>query len=134
MKHGCWPRWFRSADISGLSDSTPETRDGLDAGLEALRATPPARLHAELALAAAHRSALRVLPSRLAALAEGRRGATRRLVGAPSYHRGRGRAVLAAVQARVEADRAVRGRALLMAVRRKLLGSLPPVLRWLPRC
>ena len=59
-----------------------EGSEGLDTGLEALRATSPARLHTEVALAAAHPSPLRSLPGRLASLAEGRAESVARLVAA----------------------------------------------------
>lgn len=109
----------------------PEGRDGLDAGLEALRATAPARLHTELALAVAHRSPLRVLPARLLALAEGRAEAVARLVAAlRAYYRAAVEPYWPHIQARVEADRALRGRALLDGGAGELLASLPPVLRW----
>ncbi|MFF3324342.1 ArsR/SmtB family transcription factor [Streptomyces sp. NPDC002889] len=109
----------------------PEAREGLDAGLEALRATPPARLRTELALAAAQRPALRMLPGRLAALAEGRSEPLARLVGAlRTYWKAALEPYWPHVQARVEADRAVRGRALLDGGADELLASLPPALRW----
>lgn len=111
----------------------PEGGCGLDAGLEALRATPPARMHSELALAAAGRAAMPVLPGRLSALAEGRPEALARLVGAlRSYHRAAIEPYWPHIQATVEADRVVRGRALLDGGAGELLDSLPPVLRWRP--
>ncbi|MGW3625673.1 ArsR/SmtB family transcription factor [Streptomyces sp. NPDC000880] len=109
----------------------PEGAGGLDAGLEALRATPPGRLHSELALAAAGRGGGTVLPGRLAALAEGGPGPLARLVLVlRSYCRGAIEPYWPHIQARVEADRAVRGRALLDGGAGELLASLPPVLRW----
>ncbi|WP_187283087.1 ArsR/SmtB family transcription factor [Streptomyces sp. t39] len=108
-----------------------EGRDGLEAGLAALRATPPERLRTEVALTAAHRSPLRVLPARLAALSEGRQDAVGRLVDAlRAYHRAALEPYWPHVRARVEADRAARGRALLDGGAAELLDSLPPVLRW----
>ncbi|TQK44490.1 ArsR family transcriptional regulator [Streptomyces sp. SLBN-118] len=104
---------------------------GLEASLEALRATPPGRLHSELALAAAGRAAAPGLPGRLSALAEGRPEALAGLVGAlRSYHRAAIEPYWPHIQATVEADRAVRGRALLDGGAGELLASLPPVLRW----
>lgn len=47
-----------------------------------------------------------------------------------SYHRAAIVPYWPQIQARVEADRAVRGRALLDGGAAELLGSLPPVLRW----
>ncbi|MDH2391319.1 winged helix-turn-helix domain-containing protein [Streptomyces sp. HNM0663] len=109
----------------------PEARDGLDAGLQALRATPPARLRAELALAAADRACVPGLPGRLAALAEGRAEPLARLVGAlHGYFRAAVEPYWPHLQARIEADRAVRGRALLDGGPDELLDSLSPVLRW----
>ncbi|MET7717861.1 winged helix-turn-helix domain-containing protein [Streptomyces sp. NPDC005407] len=109
----------------------PEGGSGLDAGLEALRATPPGRLHSELALAAAGRGGAAVLPGRLAALAEGDPEPLARLVGVlRSYYRAAIEPYWPHIQARVEADRAVRGRALLDGGAGELLASLPPVLRW----
>ncbi|MET7615671.1 winged helix-turn-helix domain-containing protein [Streptomyces sp. NPDC005408] len=109
----------------------PEGGCGLEAGLEALRATPPGRMHSELALTAAGQPAGPVLPGRLAALAEGRPEALARLVGAlRSYHRAAIEPYWPHIQATVEADRAVRGRALLDGGAGELLASLPPVLRW----
>ncbi|MGW1495173.1 ArsR/SmtB family transcription factor [Streptomyces sp. NPDC002402] len=109
----------------------PEGAYGLEAGLEALRATPPARLHSELALAAAGRATTSVLPGRLSALAEGRPEALAGLVGAlRTYHRAAIEPYWPHIQATVEADRAVRGRALLDGGAGELLASLPPVLRW----
>ncbi|NUK05058.1 ArsR/SmtB family transcription factor [Streptomyces lunaelactis] len=111
----------------------PEGRSGMDAGLEALRATPPGRLHSELALAASDRASVPVLPGRLAALAEGGAEPLARLIGAlRSYHRAAVEPYWPHVQARIEAERAVRGRALLDGGADELLASLPPVLRWRP--
>lgn len=109
----------------------PEARDGLDAGLEALAATAPGRLRTELALVVARRGSVPVLPGRLAALAEGRPEQLARLIGVlRSYYRAAVEPYWPHLQARVEADRAVRGRALLDGGAEELLASLPPVLRW----
>ncbi|MFI1866379.1 ArsR/SmtB family transcription factor [Streptomyces jumonjinensis] len=120
---------------------TPPGGCGLDTGLEAIRATRPERLHSELELVsaghppeqapdrAAERTAERA--GRLAGLAEGRSEPLARLVSAlRGYHRAAIEPYWAHIQARVEADRAVRGRALLDGGAAELLGSLPPVLRW----
>ncbi|MER5882347.1 helix-turn-helix domain-containing protein [Streptomyces sp. NPDC001941] len=104
---------------------------GLDAGLQAVRATPPARLHAELTLLGRDRLRPAAPPTRLASLAEGGPEAMSRLVGAlRSYHRAAIEPYWPQVQARVEADRAVRGRALLDGGAEELLARLPPMLRW----
>ncbi|MEO3973328.1 winged helix-turn-helix domain-containing protein [Streptomyces sp. CAU 1734] len=68
---------------------------------------------------------------RLAGLADGRTEPLARLVSVlRSYHRAAIEPYWAHIQARVEADRAMRGRALLDGGAAELLGSLPPVMRW----
>ncbi|MCQ0022641.1 winged helix-turn-helix domain-containing protein [Streptomyces somaliensis DSM 40738] len=109
----------------------PEGLQGLEAGLEAVRATPPARIRAELSLLASERAAGASRPSWTAALAEGRREPLDRLLGAlRGYHRAAVEPYWTSIQALVEADRAARGRALLDGGTEELLASLPPVLRW----
>ncbi|WEH33269.1 helix-turn-helix domain-containing protein [Streptomyces sp. AM 4-1-1] len=123
---------------------------GLDAGMEALRDTPPERLHRELSLVAsgrpqqtrlgglggnrsAHGTAVRERPPhpRLEALTEGRVEPLGRLIGAlRGYHRAAVEPYWPHIQASVEADRAVRGRALLDGGADELLGTLPPMMRW----
>ncbi|GAA1512987.1 winged helix-turn-helix domain-containing protein [Streptomyces albidochromogenes] len=115
---------------------------GMDTGLEAVRATAPERLRAELALLAASRRADdRTSPSsaaasthqRLAPLAGGRGEPLARLAGAlRGYHRATVEPYWPHIQARIEADRAARGRALLDGGADELLASLPPMLRWRP--
>ncbi|MEU3302348.1 MULTISPECIES: ArsR/SmtB family transcription factor [unclassified Streptomyces] len=108
----------------------PEGLDGLEEGLEAVRATPARRLRAELALLAGDRPHS-VLSGRLAGLADGAAESMDRLVGAlRSYHRAAVEPHWTHIQAAVEADRAVRGRALLDGGADELLASLPPMLRW----
>ncbi len=114
----------------------------MDPGLEAVRATAPERLRAELALlAASHRPDRTASQGRAASVRQGvaplagRRGdVLGRLAGAlRGYHR-------AAVEPywqphpgpSSEADRAARGRALLDGGVDELLASLPPMLRWRP--
>lgn len=120
----------------------PEGSAGLEPGLEAIRATTPERLHYELNRVSARRAAdsqraaqrserSSERSGRLAALAEGRPEQLDKLVSVlRSYHRAAIVPYWAQIQARVEADRAVRGRALLDGGAAELLGSLPPVLRW----
>ncbi|GAA2433067.1 MULTISPECIES: helix-turn-helix domain-containing protein [Streptomyces] len=109
----------------------PQGLDGLDTGLQAVRATPPARVHTELALLAASRPGGAPLPGWARDLAEGRQEPFGRLVGAlRGYHRAAIEPYWSHIEARVEADRAVRGRALLDGGADELLASLPPVLRW----
>ncbi|WP_338676561.1 winged helix-turn-helix domain-containing protein [Streptomyces sp. SCSIO 30461] len=108
----------------------PEALEGLDEGLEAVRATPAQRLRAELALLAADRPQPGI-PARLAGLADGDPEPMARLIGAMrSYHRAAVEPYWSQIQAAVEADRAARGRALLDGGADELLASLPPMLRW----
>lgn len=107
-------------------------------GTEALRDTPPERLRAELAVlgaqaAAGGRAASRraARPVALEALGEGRAEPLGRLIGAlRAYHRAAVEPYWPHIQASVEADRALRGRALLDGGADELLASLPPVIRW----
>ncbi|UNZ05934.1 Helix-turn-helix domain protein [Streptomyces rimosus subsp. rimosus] len=102
---------------------------GVDEGLEAVRATPPARLHAELS----RLPATRPLPSWLRALSEGDSAALGRLTGAlQSYYENAVAPYWPRLQARIEADRAARGRALLDGGADHLLATLPPTMRWRP--
>lgn len=108
----------------------PEGLEGLEEGLDAVRATTPRRLRAELGMLAAERPQTG-LPGRLAGLGEGTAESMDRLVGAlRSYHRAAVEPYWPQIQAAVEADRAVRGRALLDGGADELLASLPPMLRW----
>ncbi|MGQ4489765.1 helix-turn-helix domain-containing protein [Streptomyces sp. 372A] len=101
---------------------------GLDAGMEAVRATPPDRLRAEIALLSdpgARRAA------RLGPLREGGAEPVARLVGAlRDYHRAAVEPYWPHIRSAVEADRAIRGRALLDGGADELLATLPPVIRW----
>ncbi|MFC8537297.1 transcriptional regulator [Streptomyces sp. NPDC057249] len=101
---------------------------GLDAGMEAVRATPPDRLRAEIALLGdpgARRAA------RLGPLREGAAEPLARLVGAlRDYHRAAVEPYWPHIRSAVEADRAIRGRALLDGGAEELLATLPPVIRW----
>ncbi|MFD7321199.1 ArsR/SmtB family transcription factor [Streptomyces sp. NPDC059875] len=104
---------------------------GLDEGLQAIRATSQARLRRELALLGADRAGGRTVPHSLRALVEGGAEPFSRLIGAlRSYHRAAIEPYWPHIRARVEADRAVRGRALLDGGADELLASLPPMLRW----
>lgn len=97
---------------------------GIDAGIQALRDTPPGRIRAELALLAAGRR-------ESARTQDGRVESLDRLVGAlRSYHRAAIEPYWPHIQASVEADRALRGRALLDGGAEELLASLPPMIRW----
>ncbi|MFE5485226.1 ArsR/SmtB family transcription factor [Streptomyces sp. NPDC056527] len=104
---------------------------GLDEGLQAIHATPQARLRRELSLLGVDRAGGRTVPHSLRALAEGGAEPFSRLIGAlRSYHRAAIAPYWPHIRARVEADRAVRGRALLDGGADELLASLPPMLRW----
>ncbi|MEV6420577.1 winged helix-turn-helix domain-containing protein [Streptomyces sp. NPDC051662] len=148
---------------------------GLEAGLEALRATPQERIRAELALLVLGRSRAtgrgqerdrgrgrdrgragdgdrgragagdcardrererdhgrgRDPGGWLASLADGCPGCPGRLVDAlRTYHRAAVEPYWPHIRARVEADRALRGRALLDGGADELLSTLPPMLRW----
>ncbi|MCB5906839.1 ArsR/SmtB family transcription factor [Streptomyces pinistramenti] len=105
----------------------PEGLLGLDNALCALRETPPARVHTELS----RLSHARPLPSWIRAMGDGDVRQIGRLAG--TLHRYHDVAVAPywpRLQARIEADRAARGRALLDGGADRLLASLPPMLRW----
>lgn len=116
---------------------------GLDVGMEALRDTPADRVREELELLAAgrirqrarrpggQRAAGRTGAALPAALSEGRAEPLARLIGAlRSYHHAAVEPYWPHIRASVEADRAVRGRALLDGGADGLLATLPPMIRW----
>ncbi|MFE4455696.1 ArsR/SmtB family transcription factor [Streptomyces sp. NPDC056796] len=112
---------------------------GLDAGMEALRDTPVDRMREELRLLSAGPSTARrapAVPSPAAAalpeaLAEGRTEPLGRLISTlRAYHRAAVEPYWPHIRASVEADRAVRGRALLDGGADELLATLPPMIRW----
>ncbi|MFD7895692.1 ArsR/SmtB family transcription factor [Streptomyces sp. NPDC059743] len=118
-----------------------EGRAGFETGLDALRATPPERVRAELALLAVgragtgHHGAGHLGAGHHGAGQEGgyEPGAGRlgALVDAlRTYHRAAIEPYWPHIRARTEADRALRGRALLDGGADELLGTLPPMLRW----
>ncbi|MFC8590454.1 ArsR/SmtB family transcription factor [Streptomyces atroolivaceus] len=110
---------------------------GLDAGMEALRDTPADRIRGELGLLAGNGSPARrpagghapaALPE---TLAEGRTEPLGRLISTlRAYHRAAIEPYWPHIRASVEADRAVRGRALLDGGADELLATLPPMIRW----
>ncbi|MDW6062943.1 helix-turn-helix domain-containing protein [Streptomyces sp. FXJ1.4098] len=102
---------------------------GCDSGMEALRATSQTRLHTEISrLPAAAR-----LPGWIRDLGQGERRSLDRLTATlTSYHQAAIAPYWPRLQARIEADRAVRGRALLDGGADGLLASLPPTMRWRP--
>ncbi|MER5781339.1 helix-turn-helix domain-containing protein [Streptomyces mobaraensis] len=100
---------------------------GLETGVEALRATPAERIHDELG----RLSTVRTLPAWIRSLAEGDARAFGKLIAAlHDYHEAAIAPYWAHIQARIEADRAIRGRALLDGGADALLSSLPPTMRW----
>ncbi|MGW1841617.1 winged helix-turn-helix domain-containing protein [Streptomyces sp. NPDC001966] len=109
---------------------TPAEGDqGLTAGLEALRATPPARLGRELEMA----SRTRRLPSWFAGLAHGERSCLDELTEAiRRVHDTVIRPDWTRATATVEADRMLRARALRDGGITGLLESLRPMLDWRP--
>lgn len=101
---------------------------GMDEALQALRETPAARLHDELARLS---TAARPLPSWIRDMAEGSSRSLGRLAGVlHRYYEAAVAPYWPRVQGRIEADRATRGRALLDGGADRLLASLPPMLRW----
>ncbi|WP_406344643.1 ArsR/SmtB family transcription factor [Streptomyces sp. NBC_00648] len=99
----------------------------IESGLEVVRETGQDRLHDELSRVAGPRG----LPRWVRALAEGRGEPLDRLMGTlRSYHRAAISPYWTHIQARVDADRAARGRALLDGGADELLASLPPMMRW----
>ncbi|SCF77748.1 MULTISPECIES: winged helix-turn-helix domain-containing protein [unclassified Streptomyces] len=113
-----------------------EGRAGFETGLDALRATPPERVRAELALLAVGRAgAGHHGAGHLGAGHEGGYGPGAGRLGAlvdalRTYHRAAIEPYWPHIRARTEADRALRGRALLDGGADELLGTLPPMLRW----
>jgi len=118
---------------------------GLDVGMEALRDTPADRIRHELDLMVAGRrrqrgvrgtagqdaGAGRLTAALPAALSEGRAEPLARLIGAlRSYHDAAVEPYWPHIRASIEADRAVRGRALLDGGADGLLATLPPMIRW----
>ncbi|MFD4540036.1 ArsR family transcriptional regulator [Streptomyces bauhiniae] len=104
----------------------PEGMHGLEAGVDAVLATPARRLRAELEV-------LPVAPAWLRPLAEGDPAAVTDLGHALlGYHRVAITSYWPRIRALVDADRAVRARALLDGGVERLLHSLRPTLRWSP--
>ncbi|MEU0153665.1 ArsR/SmtB family transcription factor [Micromonospora fulviviridis] len=103
------------------------SKDGLEAGLEAVRGTPAGLLHRDLTLLAGENT----LPSSASALARGEPEVLRHLT--DSMVRYQSLAVTpywSRIQAAVEADRARRARAMLDGGPEGLLASLRPSMRW----
>ncbi|MFF0071959.1 ArsR/SmtB family transcription factor [Streptomyces sp. NPDC005494] len=111
---------------------------GLDAGMEALRDTAADRIREETGLLAQQAPRMRRASSGapsgaalLEALAEGRTEPLGRLITTlRDYHRAAVEPYWPHIRACVEADRAVRGRALLDGGADELLAGLPSMIRW----
>ncbi|MBY8872163.1 winged helix-turn-helix domain-containing protein [Micromonospora sp. PLK6-60] len=103
------------------------SRDGFEAGLEALRGTPVAQLSRDVGLVDGRKA----LPSSAAALARGEPEVLRHLTDTMARYRSVALAPYwARIQAAVDADRARRARALLDGGVEGLLESLRPAVRW----
>lgn len=116
-QHGYFPDFLTPADA----------RAGWQAGIDALLHTPATRLRAELELLAGRRR----LPTWARGLAEGDPGLLRRLATAlTAYYELAVAPFGAALQAQLDADRALRARSLLDGGAEGLLDSLRPLMRW----
>jgi hypothetical protein len=103
------------------------SRDGFDAGLEAIRSTPARLLRRDLTVLAGENA----LPASAAAVARGESAALRHLT--DSMERYRAAAITpywARIQTAVETDRIRRSRVLLDGGTEGLLASLRPSMRW----
>ncbi|MEV0156688.1 winged helix-turn-helix domain-containing protein [Micromonospora sp. NPDC050686] len=104
------------------------SRDGFEAGLEALRGTPVAQLSRDVGLVGGRRTPL---PASAAALARGEPEVLRHLTDSMARYRAVALGPYwARIQAAVDADRARRARALLDGGVEGLLESLRPAVRW----
>jgi DNA-binding transcriptional ArsR family regulator len=107
-----------------------ESRQGFDAGLEAVLSTPRQRLRSELDLLGAQRKSL---PSWACQLADGDAETMTRLGNAlRTYHETVIAPYWPEIRAQVEADRAKRARALLDGGFEELINSFQPMMRWRP--
>ena len=106
---------------------------GLENAVDTVLGTPRADLRGDLARLVASPARPRPLPAEARALAEGTLEALQRLGSAlHGYHRRALAAFWPHIRAQVDADRAVRARAVLGGGTDGLLASLRPVLRWQP--
>ncbi|MGW1712417.1 ArsR/SmtB family transcription factor [Streptomyces sp. NPDC002156] len=116
---------FLTPDLGGRSD--------LASAVDAVLSTPRAGLRGDLARLAASPERIRPLPAGTRALAEGDPDALRRLGDAlHAYHRQTLAPFWPTVRAQVDADLALRTRAVLAGGADGLLRSFWPVLRWQP--
>ncbi|MFD3374306.1 MULTISPECIES: ArsR/SmtB family transcription factor [unclassified Streptomyces] len=122
--HGYFPD-FLTPDLGGSL--------GLEDAVDTVLGTPRAGLRGDLARLVASPARPRTLPAEARALAEGTLEALQRLGAAlHGYHRRALAAFWPHIRAQVDADRAVRARAVLGGGTDGLLASLRPVLRWQP--
>ncbi|MFI6274911.1 ArsR/SmtB family transcription factor [Streptomyces sp. NPDC050988] len=106
---------------------------GLESAVDTVLGTPRSDLRGDLARLVAPPARPRPLPAEARALAEGTLEALQRLGAAlHGYHRRALAAFWPHIRAQVDADRAVRARAVLGGGTDGLLASLRPVLRWQP--
>ena len=106
---------------------------GLENAVDTVLGTPRADLRGDLARLVASPARPRPLPAEARALAEGTLEALQRLGSTlHGYHRRALAAFWPHIRAQVDADRAVRARAVLGGGTDGLLASLRPVLRWQP--
>ncbi|MET9786645.1 ArsR/SmtB family transcription factor [Streptomyces canus] len=116
---------FLTPDLGGSYD--------LEGAVDAVLRTPRTVLRRDLTTLAASPRRARPLPSEARALADGEPSVLRRLGAAlRGYHRSALAPFWPQVRAQVDADRAVRTRAVLSDGTDGLLASLGPVLRWRP--
>ncbi|MCX5602367.1 helix-turn-helix domain-containing protein [Streptomyces phaeochromogenes] len=105
----------------------------LESAVDTVLGTPRADLRGDLTTLAASPARPRPLPAEARTLAEGTLDALQRLGAAlHGYHRRALAAFWPHIRAQVDADRAVRARAVLGGGTDGLLASLRPVLRWQP--
>ncbi|MFD9906255.1 ArsR/SmtB family transcription factor [Streptomyces sp. NPDC059063] len=116
---------FLTPDLGGRLD--------LESAVDTVLSTPRSALHSDLTRLAGSRGRAQPLPDEIRALAEGDPVALRRLSAAlHAYHRHALAPYWAHIRAQVDADRAVRTRAVLAGGADGLLASFRPVLRWQP--
>jgi DNA-binding transcriptional ArsR family regulator len=114
---------------------TPDLRGAFDlpSAVDTVLGTPRVRLRADLARLAASPVRLHPLPPGVRALADGDPGALRGLGTAlHAYHRQALAPFWPRIRAQIDADRAVRARAVLEGGTDGLLAGFRPVLRWQP--
>ncbi|MGW0846773.1 helix-turn-helix domain-containing protein [Streptomyces sp. NPDC002787] len=114
---------------------TPDTRGSADVAeaVDTMLSTPRSRLSRDLTRLDASPDRVRPMPADARALADGAPEALRRLATAlRAYHRRALAPFWPHIRAQVDADRAVRARAVMQGGTDGLLASFGPVLRWKP--